>query len=135
MRRICAVVFIALVAATGLWAQPSPKRAPFQVAQLALPTGPEADWRQWDSFVTTVIKKIAQDLGEQRREQLRDLFLDSRYQLVQVFFSGASDAVPRLFLDTWERLSPILKQSLQTLPPEVASQYGSFIAAMDGAAA
>jgi hypothetical protein len=134
MRRVGAVVFIALVVATALWAQSPPKRASFQVAQLALPTGPDADWRQWDAFVTTIIKKIAQDLGAQRREQLRDLFLDSRYELVQAFSAGSSDAVARLFVDTWSRLSPILSESLDALPPETAGQYRSFIAAMDSAA-
>jgi Transglycosylase SLT domain len=134
MRRACTVVFIALAAATGLWAQPLPKRAPFQVAQLALPTGAEADWRQWDSFLTAVIKKVAQDLGQERREQLRDLFLDSRYELVLLSSAGTSDAVSRLFLDTWNRLSPILKESLGALPPETADQYRGFIAAMDSAA-
>jgi hypothetical protein len=134
MMGLWAVALIALAAATALRAQPPPVPAPFQLAQLALPTGPEADWRQWDSFVTTVIKKIAQDLGEQRREQLRDLFLDSRYQLVEAFSAGTSDAVSRLFLDTWNRLSPILKESLEALPPETADQYRSFISAMDSAA-
>ena len=103
-------------------------------AQLGLPTGPSADWRQWDAFLTDAVKKMAGDVGEPRRDQLRDLFLDSRHELVQTLSSGASDPVPRLFLDTWNRLGPILRQALPELPSAVASRYTSFISAMDGAA-
>jgi hypothetical protein len=29
-----------------------------RVAALALPTGSRADWQQWDSFFTNVVKKL-----------------------------------------------------------------------------
>ena len=125
---------LVLLLPAGLGAQQPPTRIDSRHAQLGLPTGAGADWRQWDSLLTNVVKKVAQDIGEQRREQLRDLFVDSRYQLVQAFSSGSSDPVPRLFLDTWNRLSPILKQARAGLPQQTASQYSSFISAMDGLA-
>ena len=128
---VVAIVLVLLVP-PSLWAQPSSHDP--RVAQLGLPLGEAADWRQWDSFLTHVVKKLAGDLSEPRREQLRDLFIDSRYQLVQTVSSSASDPVPRLFLDTWNRLAPVLKQALSELPRETASHYSSFISALDGMA-
>ncbi len=134
MRRIWGITFLVLSMASSLRAQQLPMYANPQLAALALPTGAAADWRQWDSFLTTVIKKLGQDLSEQQRDQLRELFLDSRYQLVQAFSSGVSDPVPGLFLDAWGRLSPILKQGIAGLPQQTAGQYQSFISAMDSLA-
>jgi len=115
-------------------AEQSPRPAGVTVAQFGLPTGPSADWQQWDAFLTNVVKKVGGDLAEPRRDQLRELFLDSRYQLVETLSSGASDPVPRLFLDTWGRLGPILKQALPELPRQTANQYTTFISALDRAA-
>ena len=133
-RRLRAGVLVLLVLPAAGWAQPSVRPADGRYAQLGLPTGSSADWRQWDSFLTNAVKKIAGDISEPRRDQLRDLFLDSRHELVQSLSSGASDPVPRLFLDTWNKLGPILRQSLGELPSSTASRYTSFISAMDGAA-
>ncbi len=127
-----ALVLLALTATAG--AQTTGRDADRRQAQLGLPTGSSADWRQWDAFLTNAVKKIAGDLGAPRREQLQDLFLDSRYELVQTLSSGASDPVPRLFLDTWQRLGPVLRQALPDLSSAAASRYSSFISAMDGAA-
>jgi transglycosylase-like protein with SLT domain len=134
MKTISGTAFLVFLLAAGLGLQQAPAARDAHLAQLTLPTGPGADWRQWDSFLTTVIKKLATDLPESRRDQLRDLFLDSRYQLVQTLSLGTSDPVPSLFLDTWKRLSPILNQSTSALPPQTAGQYRSFTAAMDGVA-
>jgi soluble lytic murein transglycosylase-like protein len=133
MRRVWALAVLLFSLPSGVWAQTAPPPGP-RVAQLGLPTGVGADWRQWDSFLTNVVKKLGQDLAEPRREQLRDLFLDSRYQLVQAVSSGSSDPVPRLFLDTWNRLAPVLKQALPELPQQTAARYSSFISALDGVA-
>ena len=114
---------------------PKPPHVRFAAVALPFPSGAGADWQQWDSFLTNVVKRFAQDIiGAEQQEQLRDLFMDSRYQLLQVFSAGTLDPVPRLFLDTWNRLSPILKEALSGLPPQTASQYMSFIAAMDSVA-
>jgi hypothetical protein len=58
------------------------KKDQIQVAALALPGGPQADWQQWDSFLTTVVKKLGADFQLALRERLGETFLDSRYQLV-----------------------------------------------------
>ena len=130
MRGVWGATVLVLLVAGDLAAGPS--RDP-RLAQVSPSTGGNVDWRQWDSFFTTVVKKLAEDLPEAQRDQLRDLFLDSRYQLVQSLSLGTSDPVPSLLQDSWSRLSPILKQSASSLPPQVSSRYTGFITAMDGA--
>ena len=134
MKTVGIAALLVLWAMSGLAAEPAAAPSDPRLAQLSLPTGPGADWRQWDSFLVGAVKKLAQDLGESRREQLRDVFLDSRYQLVQAVAAGTSDPVPALFIDTWSRLSPVVTQAVSGLAPETAARYRSFVATMDGAA-
>jgi hypothetical protein len=61
------------------------------------------------------------------------MFLDARYQIVQALSSGASDPVPQLFLDAWERLAPLMKQAIPGASQQRASEYTGFISAMDAA--
>ena len=122
---------IALVAA-GLWAREAPKSSDQRLAALALPIGANADWQQWDSFLTSIVKKLGESFQPTQQEQLGDAFLDSRYQLVQALSSGSSDPVPQLFVETWNRLSPIVKQAIPGAASQTASQYTSFVTAMDG---
>ena len=102
------------------------------MAAFALPTGVPADWQQWDSFLTFAMKQLGQQLQPAQRDRIGEVFLDTRYQLTQLVSNGASDPVPRLFLDSWDRLSPVLKQALPTLAPQTATQFSSFISSMDG---
>ncbi|HEU4345104.1 MAG TPA: transglycosylase SLT domain-containing protein [Candidatus Binatia bacterium] len=134
MKIIVALAAGVVLVATGIGAQEASKQTKVQMAALALPTGVRADWQQWDSFLTFVTKRLGQDFGADQREQLGDAFLDARYQLVRALASGISDPVPQLFLDTWNRLSPILKQALPGVSQQTASQYTSFATAMDAAA-
>jgi len=132
MKRICeATVVLVFLLATLPGAEASPL-LDSRVAQLS--TG-AASWQQWDGFLTTVVKKLAEDLPEPAREQLRELLLDSRYQLVETAFSGVPNPVPSLVTDTWTRLSPILNQAVSSLPPDVSTRYKGFITTMDGVAA
>jgi transglycosylase-like protein with SLT domain len=136
MKQAWGVAFLILLLPASLAAERPPSPVDLRLTQFGLPTGAGADWRQWDSFLTNVVKRLGQDLAEPRREQLRDLFLDSRYQLVQTLSSGtSSDPVPGLLLDTWKRLGPILTRALPELPQQTASQYKAFISTMDGMAA
>jgi len=121
-----------LVSNAATWSAESPKNGAFQVAAFALPTGVPADWQQWDSFLTFSIKQLGQQLRPAQRDRIGEVFLDTRYQLTQLVSTGASDPVPRLFLDTWDRLSPVLKQALPTLAPQIATQFSGFITSMDG---
>ena len=103
------------------------------MAAVALPFGARADWQQWDSFLTNVVKKLGENFRPDQREQLSEVFLDARYQLVEAINSGASDPVPQLFTDAWTRLSPIVKQAIPGATQQTAGQYTSFIRAMDAA--
>jgi hypothetical protein len=97
----------------------------------------QADWRQWDSFLTFVVKHFGQDIGGERRNSLCDVLLDGRYEMVQAISpaAGIKDPVPGLFLNTWKRLSPVLNQALPGLSQQTAARYRSFIKAADGLAA
>ncbi len=133
LNKIFCLTAILLFLATAAWSRETAKSRQIQMAALALPTGTGADWQQWDSFLTNVVKKLAQDFRPDQRDQLSEVFLDSRYQLVQATSSGASDPVPQLFTDAWSRLAPILKQAIPGASQQTASQYSSFIRAMDAA--
>ena len=128
-----AMAAIAILFATCLWALEAPKPPPgIRVAALGLPSAGGADWQQWDSFLTNAVKKLAQQLRPEQQEQVGDVFLDSRYQLAQLLGAGTSDPVPQLFSSTWDRLSPILKQSVPGMSQQSASQITGFATAMDG---
>jgi hypothetical protein len=131
--KITRAILIAVFFTAELWAQGTAKPANPQIAALALPTGARADWQQWDSFLTNVVKKLGEGFRPAQRDQLVDVFLDSRYQLVGALRSGISDPVPQLFTDTWNRLSPIMKQAIPGAAQQTASQYTSFVTAMDAA--
>ncbi len=105
---------------------------PARLAALGLPFGQRADWRQWDAFLTHVVKALGQDFSGEPREQLEEIFLDARHQIVQARSSGSSDPVPRLLIDTWSRLSPLMKQRIPGLSQQSADRYSSFATAMDG---
>jgi transglycosylase-like protein with SLT domain len=122
-------------------AQSSPGRqlaAAFQLPQLpqipGLPalTGPSADWRQFDSFFTFVVKRFGADVPGNLKDSLADAFLDTRYELSRAVAPGkGGNPVPELFINGWKRLSPIMNQSLPALPKQTASLYSSFIGVAD----
>ena len=112
--------------------------AAFQLPQLpkvpGLPslTGPSADWRQFDSFFTFVVKRFGDDVPANLKDSLGDAFLDSRYELTSAVAPGkGGNPVPELFINGWKRLSPIMNKSLPALPKQTASLYSSFIGAAD----
>ena len=127
------MVALMLCGSARLGASEAVKAKEVQLAALALPFGARADWQQWDSFLTNVVKKLGENFQPAQRDQLSEVFLDARYQLVQAAYSGASDPVPQLFVDTWNRLSPIVKQAIPGAAQQTAGQYTSFIRAMDAA--
>jgi Transglycosylase SLT domain len=112
--------------------------AAFELPQLpkvpGLPTltGPSADWRQFDSFFTFVVKRFGDDVPGNLKDSLGDAFLDSRYELTSAVAPGrGGNPVPDLFVNGWKRLSPIMNQALPALPKQTASLYSSFIGAAD----
>jgi hypothetical protein len=126
--------FLASAAAANEAKPPELKlAAAFQLPQLPGLSGPSADWRQWDSFFTFVVKRFGQDLSGDLRDSLGEAFLDSRYELTSVIaLSGpGQNPVPELFLSGWKRLSPILNKAVSGLPQQTVTQYASFISAAD----
>jgi hypothetical protein len=134
-------VFLSLVMVLMLFAQPLKAEAVREVqlaAVFPLPqvpglSGQTADWRQWDSFFTFVVKRFGQDLSGELRDSLGEAFLDSRYELTGAIApsAGGRDPVPELFLNGWKRLSPIVNQALPGLPKQTATRYTNFIGAAD----
>ena len=99
-------------------------------------TGPSADWRQFDSFFTFIVKRFGDDVPGNLKDSLGDAFLDSRYDLTSAIAPGkGGNPVPELFINGWKRLSPIMNKSLPALPKQTASLYSSFIGAADKLAA
>ena len=95
-------------------------------------TGPSADWRQFDSFFTFVVKRFGDDVPASLKDSLGDAFLDSRYELTSAVAPGrGGNPVPELFVNGWRRLSPIMNKALPSLPKQTASLYSSFISAAD----
>ena len=91
-------------------------------------------WQQWDAFLTFVIKASARDSSrDASRSALFDVLLSARYDIVAILASPprGPDPVPQLFVQTWDRLAPVLREMQTGLPGETALQYLSFIAAAD----
>lgn len=95
----------------------------------------EAAWQQWDGFMTFTMLHLARDPhGEKQVQELRDVFLSARYDLAEALNappSASGDPVRRLFLNTWTRLRPLLREFSAGLPGEQAVRYLSLIAAAD----
>ena len=95
----------------------------------------ETAWQNWDAFLTHVIKQAASDTAlTPLRLALLEVLLDARYDLVAALtqaIPGQSDPVRALFLRTWERLNPVLRELSAELTGEGALRYLSFIAATD----
>jgi hypothetical protein len=140
-RRLFARMFLGLAllfAAPVGAAESSPEMqlaAAFELPSLpGLPslTGPSADWRQFDSFFTFVVKRFGEDVPANLKDSLGDAFLDSRYELSSAVAPGkGGNPVPELFVNGWKRLSPVMNQALPSMPKQAAGLYSSFIGAAD----
>jgi hypothetical protein len=125
---LISVVFIAPLRAAEVASQQG-----LQLAATA-PTGGRADWQQWDAFLTFITKRFGHDLTGNLRDDLIDVFLDARYDLVRALVpseGASSDVVPGLFLSTMTRLSPLLRQGALGLPSSSANQFSNFAVAVD----
>jgi hypothetical protein len=95
----------------------------------------EAAWQRWDAFLTFVVVRLSREphTDEQIRE-LRDVFLAARYDLAKALVqptTAGEDPVRRLFLRTWSRLRPVLREISDGLPGAAAMRYLGFVAATD----
>jgi hypothetical protein len=95
----------------------------------------EAAWQQWDAFLTFVSKQAASETdAAAHRRALFDVLIEARYDVLWVLrptSANEPDPVPQLFLKTWTRLAPVLRDLSLGLPGEGALRYLSFIAAAD----
>lgn len=108
--------------------EPEPPLSPEEIAAW------NAAWDQWDAFVTFVAKTAAGQAGEAQRQALFDVLIQARYELVAALapaHRGAPDPVRPLFVKTWTRLAPVLRDVSLGLPGEDALHYLTFITAAD----
>ena len=91
--------------------------------------------RQWDGFLTFVIKVTGSDTRvAELRDALFGILIDERFALTEALASpdaSVQDPVRPLFLRTWERLAPVLREVGDALPAEQAMRYLSFVSAGD----
>jgi len=98
-----------------------------------------ARWQEaidrWDAFLTYTVKFVwADSLIHELRQPLAEVLLEGRYDLLEALAPsepGAPDPVPGLFVKTWQRLAPVLRQIAVRQPGAEALRYLSFIQAGD----
>jgi len=110
-------------------AGPEPVLSEHEMAQL------EQRYRSWDSFLTFVIKETATATpSEELRAALLEILLDARYQLKSVLTESqqsTADPVKQLFIRTWERLMPVMREISVHSPEQNLLPFLSFITAAD----
>src|SRR5213593_3005857 len=113
---------------------PEPPLAPMEMAR----------WQQllesWDGFLVFVVKDLgAADADPGLRDELLDLLLASRHRLLDALAGGpvaGVDPVRQLFLDAWEGLRAIVRESVgHGGPQDRLLRYASFLAAGDALSA
>src|SRR5207247_4169240 len=101
-------------------------------------------WQQvlerWGGFVVSVGEdRGAADADPRLRDELLDLLLAGRYRLLDALAGGplaGVDPVRQLFLDAWERLRGVVRESVaHGGPQDRLLRYASFVAAGDALAA
>ncbi len=93
----------------------------------------DAAWQDWEGFATWLILALAEPAGPEMRQTLVDLLFDARHQLRDALEleQPHGDPVRELFLTTWERLAPLLREGLVQLPGADLLHLASFISAGD----
>ena len=94
----------------------------------------------WDGFLVFVVKDLgAADADPGLRDELFDLLIASRHRVLDALVGGpvaGVDPVRQLFLDAWERLRGIVRESAaHGGPQDRLLRYASFVAAGDALAA
>lgn len=118
-------------------------RAPQTIEQAPESALDESEMAQWqtledelDGFLTTIISALAYATNSPTlRIELLGALLDARYAIAEALTidDPASDPVQELFLSTWERLRPLMKEleGLETPGLEVDYRLAAFIAGGD----
>ncbi len=116
----------------GPAAVPEPALEPAELARW------RASWEQWDAFLTFAVKRFATDAHGGLQRAVLDVLLDARHDLLEALAPSdpnAPDPVPALFVRTWERLAPVLREEARGLPAQTALRYAAFLGAGDALAA
>ncbi len=95
-------------------------------------------WEAWDSYLVNQIMALAgKDLTQDERDELLAVVLDARMGFVQAMakpkdelYQGR-DLVREQFIETWQRLSPILRKYLLPDPSHSLFNYLAFVTAYD----
>lgn len=96
-------------------------------------------WEAWDSYLVTQIRSLAgKDLTPEERDELLSTMLDARIGFVEALShpeggrpGQGRDLVREQFIDTWQRLSPILRKHLLPQPSQSLFNYLAFVTAQD----
>jgi len=95
----------------------------------------EQRYRSWDAFLTFVIKEAATATrSEELRAALLEVLLDARYQIMSILAespNGTTDPVKQLFIRSWQRLMPVMREISVQLPEQDLLPFLSFITAAD----
>jgi hypothetical protein len=95
----------------------------------------EKRYQSWDAFLTFVIKEVAAATrSEELRSLLLEILLDARYQFKSILREpqkSADDPVKQLFIQSWERLIPVMREISIHSPEQNLLPYLSFITAAD----
>ena len=93
----------------------------------------DAAWQAWDGFATWLIKTTAASAEPELADALAATLLDARYDLRDALAldDHQQDPVRALFVKTWDRLAPLLRESQPDLPGAQALPFATFIGATD----
>ncbi|MEQ9464915.1 MAG: transglycosylase SLT domain-containing protein [Haliea sp.] len=91
----------------------------------------DAAWQSWDAFATWLIKDLAAPAQPELRDALAEILLEARHELRDALAADVRDEDPvrSLFLSTWERLAPLLRDSDLNLPGARSVGLATFISA------
>jgi septal ring-binding cell division protein DamX len=95
----------------------------------------EQRYRRWDAFLTFVIKEAATATrSEELRTALLEILLDARYQFKSILsepLKSSTDPVKQLFIRSWERLKPVMREISVHSPEQNLLPFLSFITAAE----
>jgi len=110
-------------------AGPEPTLSEHEIQQL------EQRYRSWDAFLTFVIKETATATrSDELRAALLEILLDARYQLKSMLNEpqqSTPDPVKRLFIQSWERMIPVIREISVHSSEQNLLSFLSFITAVD----
>jgi septal ring-binding cell division protein DamX len=114
---------------TVVKARPEPTLSEHEIQQL------EQRYRSWDAFLTFVIKEAATATrSKELRAALLEILLDARYHIKSILVEppkSAADPVKQLFIRSWERLMPVMREISVHSPEQNLLPFLSFITAAD----